>query len=207
MSALFRSRQIGMLQVDLNLHSQLSNAMAPGLVMEAKMELANHLERHLLLQRLRCLAWAGDGGIFWIECLRESDFDAVVLAGESVFQVLGSVNALYADRFPERQRMTLRVSGHYGSILTVREPRFWHGKELNFFAKHERELSAPAMFAITKQLRDMLSQEQRMKFPEGRRLARQIVGETVYVYFHRGFGDFPPVLRDADVASLHSSLR
>lgn len=99
--------------------------------------------------------------------------------------------------------MTLRVSGHFGSILTVREPRFWHGKELNFFAKHERQLSAPDMFAITRQLREMLSQDQRIKFPQSRSLTRQIAGDGVCVYFHQGFGDFPPAQRPESVMSLH----
>jgi len=187
---LIKSCQIGMLQVDLDHHSDLSNAMAPGLVMEAKMQLARDLEHHLLSKRLRCLNWAGDGGIFWIECVREGDFDAVVLAGEVVFRVLNSVSALYSDRFPEGQRMTLRVSGHFGSILTVPEPRFWHGRELNFFAKHERELSAPGMFAITRQLRETLSQEQRKKFPDNRCLVKTIAGEPVAIYFHESYGDF-----------------
>src|SRR5258708_29500250 len=93
---------------------------------------------------------------------------------ERIADVLGDMAAaiasvrLYADRFPEGLRMLLRVSRHFGSILTVREPRFWHLKELNFFAKHERALSVPGMFSITKQLRDMLSQAQREKFPDSR---------------------------------------
>jgi hypothetical protein len=64
-NAEIHSRQIGMLQVDLAQHSALSKAMAPGLVMAAKMELARQLEHHLLSRGLQCLAWAGDGGIFW----------------------------------------------------------------------------------------------------------------------------------------------
>jgi hypothetical protein len=53
------------------------------------------------------------------ECATESNFDAVVLGGEAVFRVLKSVSALYSDTFPSGQRMQLRVSGHFGSILTV----------------------------------------------------------------------------------------
>ena len=87
-----RSRQIGMLQVDLNRHSELSKSMAPGLVMEAKMELASDLEHHLRFKRLAPLLWAGDGGIFWIECITLSHFDSVILAGEMVFHVLQNVN-------------------------------------------------------------------------------------------------------------------
>jgi hypothetical protein len=185
---IIRSCQIGMLQVDLDHHSDLSNAMAPGLVMEAKMQLARDLEHHLLTKRVKCLTWAGDGGIFWIECVRENDFDAVALAGEVVFRVVNSVNALYADRFPAGQKMILRVSAHFGSVLTVPEPRFWHSRELNFFAKHERELSAPGMFGITKQLRDMLSQEQREKFPEAFRITKDIAGQAVPIYFHQSYG-------------------
>jgi hypothetical protein len=204
MDTIVRSRQIGMLQVDLNRHSELSAAMAPGLLMEAKMKLATDLEHGLLSRRLRRLYWAGDGGIFRIECTREDDFDAVVLSGEHVFRVLSSVNGLYADRFPKGYSLKLRVSGHFGSILTVREPRFWHGKELNFFAKYERELSAPGMFAITRQLREMLSQDQRMKFPDSRMLAIGIAGETIDVYFHQRYGGFPPVQQDVKVMSLPS---
>jgi hypothetical protein len=196
-----RSRQIGMLQMDLNKHSELSQVMAPGLLMEAKMELARDIEYHLRSKRLALLGWSGDGGIFWIECSRLPDFDAVVQAGELVFHVLRHVNGLYVGRFPEGRELSLRVSAHFGSILTVAEPRFWHGRDLNFFAKNERHLSEPGMFSITKQLRDTLSQEQRMKFPESRSIVKEIDSERTVIYFHEGYGEFVPIFSGSDIAT------
>jgi len=177
-----------MLQVDLNRHSDLSKAMAPGLVMEAKMELANDLEYHLRSKRLAPLFWAGDGGIFWIECITLSHFDAVISAGEMVFHVLKNVNDRYANRFPRGHQLQVRVSGHFCSILTVPDTKFWHGDELNFFVKNERQLSEPSMFSITAQLRDTLSQEARDKFPENRCVERDIGGKRIRVYFHQSYG-------------------
>lgn len=203
--AMIRSCQIGMLQVDLDRHSALSEAMAPGLVMEAKMQLARDLEHHLRSWRLGLISWAGDGGIFGIECRKMADFDAVVLGGELVFHVLNNVNAMYAKRFPSGRKLILRVSGHFGSILTVPEPRFWHGRELNFFAKHERELSSPGMFSITRQLRDTLSQEAREKFPDNRGITKTIGNELVAIYFHEGYGDFARLQRELRITSPRKS--
>lgn len=184
-----RFRQIGLLQVDIHRHSELSEAVPPGLLMEAKMKLAKDLEHHLRSIRLAPFAWAGDGGVFWIECEKVGDFDAIILAGELVFRVLPSVNALYASRFPEGRSLSLRVSAHYGAILTTPDTRFWHGRDLNFFMKNERRLSEPGMFSITRQLRDMLSMEQRTKFPECRSIVKEMDSERTPIYFHNDYGD------------------
>jgi hypothetical protein len=163
---MIRCRQMGLFQVDVSAHAHIAKSMSPGLMLEAKMQLGHQLEHLLWWQGLRCLNWAGDGGIFGIECRRPSDFDSVVLAGEISFRVVRDVNASYLNQLPRDCQMSLRVSGHFGSLFTVPDPRFWHGEDLNWFVKNERHLATPGMFSITKQLRDKLSQEQRLKFPD-----------------------------------------
>jgi hypothetical protein len=184
-SEMIRARQIGMLQVDIFGHSELSKTMAPWALMEAKMALAKGLEHDLRERRFAMVDWAGDGGLFAIECKSVADFDTVVLGGEVAFCVLRDVNRRYSRSFPDGARFSLRVSAHLGSVLTVRDPRFWHGNELNFFVKHERDLSEPNKFSITLQLREMLSREQREKFPEGLAIQKTVAGRDIRLHFHQ----------------------
>ena len=83
-NAMIGSCQIGLLQVDLDHHSELQDKMSPGLLMEAKMQFARDLKHYLQSWRLGLINWPGDGGIFGIECSKVIDFDAVVFSGELV---------------------------------------------------------------------------------------------------------------------------
>jgi hypothetical protein len=174
--------------MDLHKHSQFAEEMGPELVMEAKMAFADNLRDRLRSLKLAKLCWAGDGGVYWIEWIRIGDSDAVVRGGELVFEVLRDVNSLYARRFPDDRELAIRVSGHYGWILTVPDPGLWHSSDLNWFMKGERRLSEPGRFSITAELRNTLSQEQREKFPEHLRQQAEIDHTKVDLYFHKNYG-------------------
>jgi hypothetical protein len=183
-----------MLQVDVHGHSALAEMMAPDLIMEAKIDLACRLEKELGSRSFRSISWAGDGGVFSIQCGCPTDVDAAIEGGEAVFRVLRGLNARFRTRFPDGITLPLRVSAHFASVLTVADPRFWHSSEMNFFMKHERDLAVPGCFTITKDLRNNLTQCERLKFPEKLSLQKMVSDRPLELYFHE---DYCPEARTA----------
>lgn len=186
-----RVRQMLLLHVDLVGHSRLARRMAPESMMEIKIALADELESRLKRAGLSICVWAGDGGVFCIECKSPSDVEALIKAGELVFSVLRDINRRYALVLPTRIRLALRVVGHVGQIWTVPQRHFWHGEELNLLMKYERALGQANRFAITEPLYKMLSNGCRDNFPDRCRVTKTTDRRRMTIHFHRKFGPAP----------------
>ena len=83
-------------------------------------------------------------------------------AAEDAFAIF----AEWRSKKPDREKLRLRCSIHFTAILITRYPGYWTSDDLNLFAKHERDIGLAGTVAITKVIREHLSDKFEKKFPE-----------------------------------------
>ncbi len=182
--------------------------------MELKVFFAERLIESLRGQDFQTIAWAGDGGLFALDCHDVDDYDNLVNAADIVFETLGETLFRYSVFLPPDGTVAVRVSAHVGEIYVIDAPHFWHGEELNFFAKHERELSQSGMFSITEAVRKNLSHMKQREFPPERSALRIIDNRRVFLYFstkHKpavtGSTAIMKIERPSDVPWIHKIVQ
>ena len=149
-----------LLQVDIAGHSKMSNK-DPEKVMELKIKLANKIQNSLTHLGFKGVFWAGDGGMYSIEFDSTGSVASLIDAWRGILFVLKDLNKQYNSFCGDIQ---LRVSAHLANIRVHESPSFWHSTELNFFAKHERDIGNVNVFRITSAVYNELSNGHRDLF-------------------------------------------
>jgi len=138
-------KSLFLLQVDIAGHSKMSSK-DPEKVMEVKIRLANKIQNSLTRLGFKGVFWAGDGGMYSIEFDSTGIVASLIDAWKGILFVLKDLNKQYNSFCGN---IELRVSAHLANIRVHESPSFWHSGELNFFAKHERDIGSMNVFCIT----------------------------------------------------------
>lgn len=149
-----------LLQVDLTNHT-IWLKEKEGEKHSAKKELAKRLIGKLKDYGFDKNSWKGDGGFFASEAEARKDYDIVVQAADTVYDLFEKWKTDYKELDP--QQLDLRVSADVASIFTDEDPSFWTSTNLNTFIKLERKISEKG-FAITQQIKDKLTAQKRNRF-------------------------------------------
>ncbi|HEY0320013.1 MAG TPA: isochorismatase family protein [Pyrinomonadaceae bacterium] len=177
----FQVKKLALLQVDIAGHSKMSKDFAADKVMEVKVKLAESLVADLSTLGFGGVFWAGDGGMFMIEVTHNRDTVALIDAWRRITTLLGGINQQYRSFFANHD-IQLRVSAHIADVLVHTHPRYWHSEELNFFAKHERDIGEIDTFRVTGAVFDMLPHEQRQLFQKTATSIDENRAHLVYEY-------------------------
>lgn len=150
-----------LLQVDLANHTKWFGDKKPE-KNRAKKELAmiftNVLNDKYEFHRL---FWAGDGGVFVRTSEATKNYDVVVEGADAIYELFKKWKTKYEKL--ETKLLDIRVSAHISQIFADKDPGFWTSEDLNNFIKYERRISEKG-FAITKQIRDLLSASKLKRF-------------------------------------------
>lgn len=101
------------------------------------------------------LSWPGDGGQF-LFFIREQDVDPLVACCFHVLRDQGIFNSLFGVWTYLEMPVSLRISAHIGTVLFNGDRETLHGDSLNFFLKHERQLSDVNSVSITEDVFERL---------------------------------------------------
>lgn len=150
-----------LLQIDLANHTKWFGEKKPekNLVKkELAMDFTNELKNKYQFHRL---FWAGDGGVFVRTSEATPNYDVVIDAADTIYALFEKWKK--KNNKLETKLLNIRVSAHISQIFADKDPGFWTSEDLNNFIKYERNISEKG-FAVTKQIRDLLSAEKQKRF-------------------------------------------
>lgn len=127
----------------------------------AKKELAKCLIEKLKDYEFDRFSWNGDGGVFVSKAEGRKNYDVVVEAADTVYDLFETWKTDYKEL--DTQHLDLRVSADVASIFTDEDPSFWTSTNLNKFIKYERKIAEKG-FAISQQIKDNLTTQRRNRF-------------------------------------------
>lgn len=128
------------------------------------------------------LFWAGDGGVFVrIPEGGIQNYDVVIQAADTVYDLFDKWKKKYSEF--DTKLLDIRISAHISQIFADKDPGFWTSEELNNFIKYERRMSEKG-FAVTKQIRDLLSAPKQKRFTSPVEEIKNNDGITVMRVFH-----------------------
>ncbi len=141
----------GLMQIDVVGHSRW---LAPDISQKQTKEnlrkyVSSFAEHNLGIRELH---WAGDGGSYFIPITDpRKDYDALVYCAIHILHSLNQFNNL-----PILNTMgiplTLRISCHEGRLIYGADYANLHGRALNYFLKHEREIGSSNTVTITEEI-------------------------------------------------------
>lgn len=139
-------RQFCFLSVDVVGHSGLSRRHAKKRVDKVLCELRALTRRTCEFHHGKEFNWGGDGGMFWF--FEGYPWDDSVSAGTSILAEIPNFNRTIAST-ALGEDIAIRVVCHLGLATYHRDHGDVRSRELNFLAKHERDLGSPNRLAIT----------------------------------------------------------
>lgn len=125
------------------------------------------------------LFWAGDGGIFVKSSEASKNFDVVIDAADTIYQLFKKWKT--QNKKLDTKTLNIRVSAHNCQIFADEDPGFWTSEELNNFIKYERDISQNG-FSITEKIRDKLTSSKQARFNSTREISNKD-GNTVMKIF------------------------